>query len=337
MKFKISKKKKFRDSVVNFSTTALSFVIFPPKKIKTNHTKIEKKQKIRNMLKKVKFIAKNVIYIKSFSSIYAIKYSKKNNHVIIHHPGSNLLYRHKNFELRLINGDNELVYNAQKLRHKSFFNINCNGIDTEKDKFDSICKHLVVIDKSISDSKVVGTYRLLSGKVLSDHLGFYSASEFNLDPLKEHKQSILEVGRSCVDQNYRNGKIIKMLWKGLTREIIIGNYNFVIGCASFSETDPKKIRRELSYLYHFHTAPKKFDIRAILEKKVEWKIIGKSNINIKEIFNNLPPLIKAYLRVGAWMSGEAVLDKVFKTIDVCVLLKSSNIKKKYLNLSGLGH
>ena len=337
MKFKISKKKKFRDSVVNFSTTALSFMIFPPKKTKVNRTRIEKKQKIKSILKKVKFIAKNVIYIKSFSSINAVKCLKNNTHVIIHHPGSNLLYRYKNLELRLINGDDELVYHAQKLRHKSFFNTNCNGIDIEKDKFDSICKHLVVIDKSISDLKVVGTYRLLSGKILSDHLGFYSASEFNLDPLREYKQSILEVGRSCVDQNYRNGKIIKMLWKGLTREIIIENYNYVIGCASFSETDPKKIRRELSYLNHFHMAPKKFDIRAILEKKVDWKIIGKSNINVKEVFNNLPPLIKAYLRVGAWISGEAVLDKVFKTIDVCVLLKSSNIKEKYLNLSGMGH
>ena len=337
MKFKISKRKKFRDSVVNFSTTALSFMIYPPKINRINSIKIEKKQKIKTILKKVKLIAKNVIYIKNFSTNNAVKYFKNSTPVIIQHPGSNLLYRYKNFELKLINGDDELVYHAQKLRHKSFFNTNFNGTDTERDKFDSICKHLVVIDKSISDSKVVGTYRLLSGKVLSDHLGFYSASEFNLDCLREYKQSILEVGRSCVDQNYRNGKIIKMLWKGLTREIIIEHYNFVIGCASFSETDPKKIRRELSYLNHFHVAPKKFDTRAILEKKVEWKIIEKSNINVKEVFNNLPPLIKAYLRVGAWMSSDAVLDKVFKTIDVCVILKSSNIKEKYLNLSGMGH
>ena len=47
----------------------------------------------------------------------------------------------------------------------------------------------------------------------------------------------------------------------------------------------------------------------------------------------LPPLIKAYIRAGAWVGKGAVVDKRFNTTDVLIILKSENIIKKYSNLS----
>ena len=158
-----------------------------------------------------------------------------------------------------------------------------------------------------------------------------------MDSLRQYKKSILEVGRSCVDKKYRDGKIIKMLWKGLASEISKKKYSFVIGCASFPEINPIKILNELSYLNYFHKAPSKYNTRAISKYKINWELIDKKKIDVRRVFRQLPPLIKAYLRVGAWIGSEAVIDRIFKTIDVCVILKSTNIKEKYLNLGVMEH
>ena len=333
MDSKISKNKTFRDSLTYFSSNAFSFLVYPPRKIKYN---LLQEKKFLTMFNKVKFIAKNLIYIKNVSR----RNVKENPKQIMFRShtenGSKVLFRSKNLELRLIDGQDELLVSAQKLRYNTFFNSKRdNKID--KDSYDYISKHLVVIDKDISDNKVVGTYRLLSGDKVNDHSRFYTAKEFNLDSLKQYKKSILEVGRSCVDKKYRDGKIIRMLWKGLASEISAKKYSFVIGCASFPEINPIKILNELSYLNYFHKAPCKYNTRAMLKYKINWELIDKKKIDVKRVFRQLPPLIKAYLRVGAWIGSEAVIDRIFKTIDVCVILKSTNIKEKYLNLGVMEH
>jgi putative hemolysin len=43
----------------------------------------------------------------------------------------------------------------------------------------------------------------------------------------------------------------------------------------------------------------------------------------------LPTLIKSYLRLGAFIGEGAVIDWQFKTIDVCIMLPTINIPKKY--------
>ena len=45
----------------------------------------------------------------------------------------------------------------------------------------------------------------------------------------------------------------------------------------------------------------------------------------------LPPLLKGYLRLGAYVSEGAYIDKQFDTIDVCIVLKSNFLKKRYVN------
>lgn len=295
------------------------------------NTQILKRKNIQKILSKVKFIARNVVYIKNFSKKKSRLGYKNNSPIILRHLNSKLLITHSNLELRLIDGDDKLVQDAQKLRYRSFFNPKINNM-MEKDEFDLISKHLVVIDRSRSDSKVVGTYRLLSGSKLKKNSNFYSSTEFNLSKLQKYRNNILEVGRSCVHENYRDGKIIKMLWKGLAREIISNNYKFIIGCASFPVIQATEIKQELSYLRYYHSPPPELDPNAISTKKVNLNLIDKKKLIIPETFRKLPPLIKGYLRAGAWIGSEAILDNKFKTIDVCVVLKSTKLKEKYLNL-----
>ncbi|MDC3090862.1 GNAT family N-acetyltransferase [Rickettsiales bacterium] len=291
---------------------------------------------MKSIISKAGHFAKNVIYIKKFST-NSIKKLEKFNTVLLDYPNKVLVdFSVEKFHVKIIKSNDPLLKKAQKLRYESFL----DGLRNKKiknkldsDDYDKFCDHLVVIDTSISLNHVVGTYRLLNYSSSNSGVDLYTETEFNLKNLKKEKPMILEVGRSCVDRNYRDGRIIRLLWRGLSEYIVKKNIDYIIGCASFKSIDVEELKEELSYLHHYHLAPRKIRSQPLKEKRVEWKIIPKKKIKKSELFKKLPPLIKAYLRVGSWIGEGAIIDKEFGTIDVCIILKKKNILSKYLNMS----
>src|SRR6202048_3692474 len=89
------------------------------------------------------------------------------------------------------------VRRAQKLRYRVFYKDGSAIADAatmcarrDKDSFDKICDHLLVIDHAAKPSlsgkqPVVGTYRLLRQEVAMNHGGFYTEDEFDLSSLHE--------------------------------------------------------------------------------------------------------------------------------------------------------
>jgi putative hemolysin len=45
----------------------------------------------------------------------------------------------------------------------------------------------------------------------------------------------------------------------------------------------------------------------------------------------LPPLIRGYLRLGSMIGAGAVIDEQFNSIDVCLMVVTDGVTKKYLN------
>lgn len=89
---------------------------------------------------------------------------------------------------------------------------NCNdGID--RDRFDRHCRHLIVTEKE--RGRIVGTYRVLSGAGAAAAGGFYSEEEFEVHGLRQLRGEVCEVGRSCVDPEFRSGAVVALLWSGL--------------------------------------------------------------------------------------------------------------------------
>lgn len=249
---------------------------------------------------------------------------------------SNINFEVDRFHVRIVNDDNSLVKNAKKLRFNTFFRkgfIKNSNYLLDSDKYDKFCDHLVVIDRSISSQFVVGTYRLMINSSNISEGGFYTETEFDLKNLKKLNLKILEVGRSCVHRNYRDGKIIRLLWRGLSTYIKKLKVDLIIGCASFQHDNSNKIKKQLSFLRSFYSAPKKYKTVALRTKRVNWKHVDVSTTPRLKIFKSLPPLIKAYLRVGAWVGEGAVFDPYFDTIDICIILKSDKIGPKYLKMA----
>jgi len=252
--------------------------------------------------------------------------------------------KYKNFEVRLAKNFKDIDA-AQKLRYRVFYEElkakpTIKNILYEKDfdELDPFCDHLLVIDhnKSIAHKSIVGTYRLIRRPMTQIHGKFYTEGEFDIKNILKTKGEILELGRSCVDKNYRDKPIIKLLWKAISAYMEHYKIKVLFGCASFPGTNYKKYKEQLSFLYHYHLAPESIRPKALLPNKVQINYCEKKTLNNYEIFKSLPPLLKGYLRLGAYVSDGAFIDKQFNTIDICIVLKSDSLKQKYLNLHKKG-
>ena len=51
--------------------------------------------------------------------------------------------------------------------------------------------------------------------------------------------------------------------------------------------------------------------------------------SFKEFLSSIPPLIKGYIRLGAFIGDGAVIDYDFNTTDVCIVLPTEKIASRY--------
>jgi putative hemolysin len=238
------------------------------------------------------------------------------------------------------------VRQAQKLRYRVFYqegsaipNPGRLFARRDIDGYDTVCDHLFVLDHAarertaLNRPAVVGTYRLLRQPLAEDYGGFYTAGEFDIAPLvaRHNNLQFLELGRSCVLAPYRNKRTVELLWHGIYAYILQNHCDVMFGCASLDGTDPKRLALPLSFLHHYATAPEQWCAHALPERYVEMNRISKEAIDPKDALRALPPLIKGYLRLGAYIGDGAVIDHEFCTTDVLIVLPVSAIKQRYFD------
>ena len=260
----------------------------------------------------------------------------------VHRP-SQTLGRVGSLEVRLAQTAAE-VRQAQKLRYHVFYQEGAAIPNPARlfarrdiDGYDAICDHLLVIDHATRDRSalnrpaVVGTYRLLRQPLAEEYGGFYTAGEFNIGSLiaRHSHLQFLELGRSCVLAPYRNKRTVELLWHGIHAYFLQNRCDVMFGCASLDGTDPKRLALPLSFLHHYAAAPEPWRARALPERYVEMNRTAKEAIDAKEALRALPPLIKGYLRLGAYIGDGAVVDYEFGTTDVLIVLPVSAIKRRY--------
>jgi putative hemolysin len=243
------------------------------------------------------------------------------------------------------------VRRAQKLRYRVFYKEMSAIADAKTrlarrdvDAFDGICDHLLVLDHDTvftglkRKPAVVGTYRLLRQEVADRHGGFYSAGEYAIGELvaRHHGLRFLELGRSCVLAPYRNKRTVELLWHGIWSYVLERRIDVMFGCASLDGTDSAKLATVLSYLHHHHAAPQDWTASALRHRRVEMNLMPKEAVNAKAAWRELPPLIKGYLRLGAFVGDGAVIDHLFGTTDVLIVLPVSGINERYIQHFGPG-
>ncbi|MGH6865374.1 MAG: GNAT family N-acetyltransferase [Methyloceanibacter sp.] len=248
-------------------------------------------------------------------------------------------------EVRLARKRGE-VRRAQRLRYKVFYE-EMSAVPgalamlsrRDEDAYDPIFDHLLVLDRGDTGSgrrrwrsQVVGTYRVLRQEVAELHDGFYTQGEYDIAPLIEEKSPeyrFMELGRSCVLKPYRNRRTVELLWHGIWSYVREHGVDVMIGCASFPGTDPRAHALPLSFLHHTALAPKDWRVRAHEHLRIDMNMLPPEAVNLRAAVKALPPLIKGYLRLGAYVGDGAVIDHQFGTTDVLIILPVESIRSRY--------
>ncbi len=242
-----------------------------------------------------------------------------------------------NLGVRIATTDAELDA-AQALRYNVFYNeMGAQPSDIarlthrDSDQYDAVADHLLVIDHAIGPGPegVVACYRLIRQQAAAKVGGFYSADEYDITPMLNFPGQVLELGRSCVHQNYRGRTAMQLLWRGIAAYVFLHRIDLMFGCASLPGTDPDAVATDLTYLYHNHLAPANIRPRALPHRFVDMQRLDPASIDPRRALATLPPLIKGYLRLGGFVGDGAVIDPQFNTTDVAVVVKTDLVTEKY--------
>lgn len=238
---------------------------------------------------------------------------------------------HSNLSVKLAETNHELEQ-AYKLRYQVFVEeeknhrlVNVSGL--EMDKYDDFCDHLIVLDED--NGIVVGTYRLLPGVRVANHIGFYSQTEFDLTAFGEQYHKTLELGRSCIAEPYRGGRAIQLLWEGIAAYIAERSYEYLIGCASVHIKSDIELNEIYSLLKYKQIITERYGIQPLLSHRIHNLQYIDVADREKEIFRKLPPLMKGYQWLGAEIGGEPAYDAIFETVDFFIVLHKDKITRRY--------
>lgn len=223
-----------------------------------------------------------------------------------------------------------LVRAAQALRHRIFagelgavLHSPQPGLDV--DPFDAHCDHLVIRTES---GEVVGTYRMLPpGR--SPRL--YSEGEFDLRGLAPLRGALVETGRSCVHPDHRTGAVINLMWAGIARYMHLHGHRWLAGCASVPLTDGgATVAGVWGLVLRRHLAPPAWRVTPHRPWPVDAVPVPGHAV--------VPPLLRGYLRLGAWVCGPPAYDPDFDVADFPVLLGLDRVDPRYLRhfLGGSG-
>lgn len=230
----------------------------------------------------------------------------------------------------------EEVQAAQALRYEVFYE-ECGAqpdpemalLKRDTSLIDDFCDVLLVIDHA--KNKIVGTYRFMLREAAEQYGDYYTSTEFEISKIVSFPGQVMELGRSCVQKEYRTKPTMQLLWRGIGAYIQRNDVNLCFGCASFIGTDVQKYREALSYLYHNHLAPPELRVRALEVHYQDMNLIPKDKVDRKEAMRQLPPLIKGYLRLGAYVGEGAFIDEGFNSLDVCIIVVREIVTGRYSN------
>lgn len=210
------------------------------------------------------------------------------------------------------------------------------GIDI--DRFDLICDHLVIIDrepKTGGGPRLVGTYRLIASQ-FSD--SFYSQTEFQLDRFLALPGNKLELGRLCIDEDYRNGVIMALLWRGVAEYARVSESHYMFGCSSVRTMDLNEVGAICNNFTKAQYALTELGIQPLEKYRIpelpevqKQVALNSSVVDDAAVMEKVPALLISYLKAGAMICPNPALDRDFKCVDFLTVLKMDQINALYGN------
>jgi L-ornithine Nalpha-acyltransferase len=233
--------------------------------------------------------------------------------------------------VKQVTNEDELI-SALRLRYEVFNLEMSEGLNSssvtglDRDEYDSVCDHVIVVDAE--KQLVVGTYRMLLGSEAEKYLGYYAEHEFEISSLRRLKGEKLELGRTCVHRDYRGQAVLGLMWSLIAGHIERYDVRYIFGCGSIHTINPSVISSIYGHLRRSYMAEEKFRVTPLR------KVPGFSPDmapDMRLVAKHLPPLLCAYLRLGAQIAGEPAFDEEFGVSDFLFMLHRNNLTNRYRN------
>jgi len=148
-------------------------------------------------------------------------------------PKVKFSFEFKNYTVKTVDTTAEL-WEVLKLRYDIFtekYGVGMN-YDIDFNRLDLLGDHIILVHKP--NNKVIGTYRVICSRFSNE---FYSEAEFDIVLLKSSPGVKLELGRACIHSDYRNGASISLIWRGLSKYMLMVEADYLFGCTSVHTTD----------------------------------------------------------------------------------------------------
>lgn len=228
------------------------------------------------------------------------------------------------FAVQFARNHDELI-ETQRLRYRIFAEemgaqIDDGGSKLDRDGFDAHCRHLYVRDNG--SGRIVACTRILTDDRAADAGGFYSAGEFEMGSLERLPGRSMEIGRTCVDAEFRSGAVIALLWGGIAELIARERFDYLFGCASIGlEDGGASAHAILQELRSEYLSPAYHRVRP----RIGFPLADARPLGAVK----MPPLLKAYVNLGAKACGEPYYDADFNCVDVFMLLNVMDLNPRY--------
>jgi len=169
-----------------------------------------------------------------------------------------------------------------------------------------------------------------------------------ISPRARRAGRMVEVGRTCVHPDYRNGAVIGLLWSGLARFMLMHRYDYLMGCASIpltgrieqvgaiwqtvaaSHPESAGVARVPKTPFAALRPPRTAGVQSakpsLRGQTQEQSFCPEAAPGTPA---ELPPLIKGYLRLGAQVCGEPAWDPAFNVADLFLLLSLDRLSVRY--------
>lgn len=228
------------------------------------------------------------------------------------------------FEVRFAETEAEILA-TQQLRYRIFAGelgaqIDGGEAGIDADQYDAHCRHLMVRDAD--SGEIVACTRILTDAAAERAGGFYSESEFDLEMIRALPGRVMEIGRTCVAAEHRSGAVIATLWQGIAETITREGYDYLFGCASIGLEDGGAAAHSIletlrgKYMTAASQRVRPYYPLPVADRRPEGAV-------------RMPPLLKAYVSLGAKACGEAYWDRDFNCADVFMLLNVTDLNPRY--------
>jgi putative hemolysin len=166
----------------------------------------------------------------------------------------------------------------------------------------------------------------------------YAAGLYDLARLAAAPGRAVELGRLCLHPDHPDPDLMRLIWAGVARVVEGAGAARLIGCTSFPGTDPDRLAPALGLLARRHLGPP--DLAPGRRARGTRALADFAPAAAPEGAALLPPLLRAYLALGGWVSDHLVIDADLGTCHVFTCVEIAGMpearKRVLRGLAGQG-